>query len=109
MPNGISHSYQLDMFISVLRVVGGSFHFNSNFDRKCCKQTVKILIRRTRSLVLVCTALYSMSHKRTLSQYGLMRESGPLETYTFVIFLGVGCSGSAHEWVLVEYILFRSF
>ena len=31
MSNGISHCYQLDQSIVVLRVVGGSFHFYSNF------------------------------------------------------------------------------
>ena len=37
-PNGVSHSYQLDQSISVLRVGGRFFHFLSNFDRTFCKQ-----------------------------------------------------------------------
>ena len=41
MPNGISNCYQLEESISVLRVVGGIFHFYSNFKRNFCKQTVK--------------------------------------------------------------------
>ena len=33
-PDGISHCYQLDQFISVLRVqMSGIFHFYSNFNR----------------------------------------------------------------------------
>ena len=44
MPNGIFQRYQLKQFISVLRDVGGIFHFYSNFNRKLCKQTVETLI-----------------------------------------------------------------
>ena len=44
-PNEISHSYQLDQCISVLRDTGWySFHFYS-FNRTFCKQTVETLIR----------------------------------------------------------------
>ena len=43
MPNGISISYQLDQSISILRVVGGTFHFYSDFDRAFCKQTADTL------------------------------------------------------------------
>ena len=45
-PNGISNSYQLDQSISVLRILGGIFHFYSNFNLSLCKQTVETLIRR---------------------------------------------------------------
>ena len=34
MSNEISHHYQLKQFISVFRMLGGIFHFYSNFDRK---------------------------------------------------------------------------
>ena len=44
-PNGISHSYQLDQSISVLRVVGGIFQLYSNFSRTFCKQKVETLLR----------------------------------------------------------------
>ena len=46
MPNGISHPYQLEQSISVLRDVRWYFHFYSSFNRKLCKQTVETLIRR---------------------------------------------------------------
>ena len=45
-PNGISDYYQLDQFIFVWSVVGGIFHFYSNFKENFCKQTVENLIRR---------------------------------------------------------------
>ena len=35
-PNGISHSYDLNHSITVLRVVGGNFQFYSNFNRTFC-------------------------------------------------------------------------
>ena len=44
-PNGISHSYQLDQSISVLRVVSGIFQLYSNFSRTFCKQKVETLLR----------------------------------------------------------------
>ena len=44
-PNGISHSYQLDQSISVLRVVDGIFQLYSNFSRTFCKQKVETLLR----------------------------------------------------------------
>ena len=43
MPNEFSHLYQLDESISNFRVVvllSDIFHFDSNFDRTLCKQTV---------------------------------------------------------------------
>ena len=43
------YSYQLDQ--SALRVVGGIFHFYSNFNRTFCKQVVETLIRHR---VLLC-------------------------------------------------------
>ena len=73
-PNGISHYYQLDQFISVLRVVmlGGILHLNSNSDRTFCKQTVETLIRRRvlRRLIWVCTVCLCPT-KRTLVLYGV--------------------------------------
>ena len=60
-PNGIFHYYQLDRFISVLRVVRWYFfHFYSNFDRTFSKQTVETLVRRRvlRRLIWVCTVAY---------------------------------------------------
>ena len=39
MPNGISHRYQLEQSISVLRGVRWYFSFFSSFNRKLCKQT----------------------------------------------------------------------
>ena len=64
-PNGISHYYQLDQYISVLRDVGSIFHFYSNFNLTFCKQLVETLIRRRvlRRLIWVCTVC-SMSHKK---------------------------------------------
>ena len=40
MLNGISHRYQLEQSISVLRDVRWFFSFYSSFNRKLCKQTV---------------------------------------------------------------------
>ena len=54
MPNGICHCYQFDQPISVLRVVGGIFHFYSNLDRTICKQTVEFLIRHLNWIRSVC-------------------------------------------------------
>ena len=39
-PTGLSQSYQMYQFISVLSVVGGFFSFNENPKRISCKQTV---------------------------------------------------------------------
>ena len=59
MPNGISHSYQLEQSISVLRDVRWYFSFFSSFNRKLCKQTVETLIRCRIlwRLIWVCTVL----------------------------------------------------
>ena len=72
MPNGISHRYQLEQSISVLRGVTWYFSFFIQVNRKLCKQTVETLIRRRIlwHLVWVCTiCLYPT--KRTLGIYGL--------------------------------------
>ena len=64
MPNVFSNPYQMDESISNFRVLGGIFHFYSNFKRNFCLQTVEILIRRH---VLYCL---SMSHKKNARLYG---------------------------------------
>ena len=54
-------------------MLGGIFHFYSNFERKFCKQTVETLIRhhvRLRRLIWVCT-ICLCPRKRTLCIYGL--------------------------------------
>ena len=65
--NELSHYYQLDQSISVLRVVGWYFHFNSNDSRTLCKQTVETLVRRCvlRRLIWVCNVCLCPT-KRTL-------------------------------------------
>ena len=72
MVNGTSHRYQLEHSISLLRDVGGIFHFYSNFNRTFCNQTVETLIRRRilRRLVWVCTVCICPT-KRTLGLCGL--------------------------------------
>ena len=72
MPNGISHRFQMKQPISVLGMLGGIFHFYSNFNRKLCKQTVGTLIRpvRLRRLIWVCT-ICLCPRKRMLGIYGL--------------------------------------
>ena len=56
-PNRISHFYQLDQSISILRAVGWYFQFYSNFIRTFCKQIVETQIRCPIlwHLVWVCT------------------------------------------------------
>ena len=70
-PNGISCPYQLEQFISLLRVDGWYFSFYSNFDKTFCKQRVENLIRRRflRRLILVCTVCQCPT-KRTIGLYG---------------------------------------
>ena len=67
MPNEISHRYQSEQYISVLRDVGVGggdiFYIYSNFDRIFCKQTVE-------TLVWVCNFCQRPT-KRTLGLYGL--------------------------------------
>ena len=64
----------MDQSISVLRFVGGSFHFYSNFHRSFCKQTVKNLVRRrfVQHLIWVCTVCLCPT-KRKLGLYGLSK------------------------------------
>ena len=78
MPNGVSHCYELDESISNFRVVGGIFHFNSNFKRNFCKQTVENLIRRRilRRLIWFCTVCRCPT-KRALDLYGLRKINIP--------------------------------
>ena len=38
MPNGIPHCYQLDQYISIIRVVGFFFPFLFKFNRTFCKK-----------------------------------------------------------------------
>ena len=58
--NGISHFYQMDQSIFVLRVVGWSFSFYSNFNRTFCKQRSDATYA-TSDLGLHCLP---MSHKK---------------------------------------------
>ena len=62
-PNGISHTYQLDQSMSVLRVVRLYFSFLSNSNRSFCKQTVETLIRRHILRRLQGLHFLPMSHK----------------------------------------------
>ena len=59
-PNGISHSYQIDWPIFILRVVAWyfSFFFYSNFNRTSYAETVETLIR---DLGPYC---FPLSHKK---------------------------------------------
>ena len=72
-PNGISHSYQLDQSISILRVVGCYFFFN--FNRTICKQALETLIRHHILWYLIwsCT-LNICPTKRTLGLYSLNKN-----------------------------------
>ena len=71
-PNRISHYYQLDQFIFVLRVVRWYFHY-SNYNWTICKQTVETLIKChiLWNLIRVCTVC-PCPIKRTLGLYGLI-------------------------------------
>ena len=68
MPNGISHRYQLEQSISVLRRVRWYFSFLSSFNTKLCKQTVETLIRLRNlwCLIWVCTFCLcpTLDHKK---------------------------------------------
>ena len=70
--NEISNWYQLDQCIPILNVLGGTFHFYSNFHRTFCKQTVETLIRRhvMWRLVWVCTVCQCLTN-RILGLYWL--------------------------------------
>ena len=75
-PNGISHHYQLEQYISVLRGIGGIFlFFFSILNRTFQKQTVETLIRCSGMLhlVWVCT-VWLCPTKSTLGLYGLMSD-----------------------------------
>ena len=71
LSNGIPHSYQLDLSISVLRVLGGIYHFHSNSNRTSCKQTAETLIRRAFSGVCSGSLLFAfVSQKGRLAYMG---------------------------------------
>ena len=74
MANVFSHRYQLDESITNLGLLGGIFHFYSNFKRNFCKQTVENLIIyhfiKMRRLSWFCTVCRCPT-KRTLGLYGL--------------------------------------
>ena len=55
----------------ILGLLGGIFHFHSNFKRNFCKQTVENLIRRRvlRRLIWFCTVCQRPT-KKTLGLYG---------------------------------------
>ena len=57
----------------ILGLLGGIFHFYSNFKRNFCKQTVKNLIRR-RHLVLHCLPV---SHKKDARLIWAKQTRGP--------------------------------
>ena len=63
-------------------LLGGIFHFYSNFKRNFCKETVKNLIRRRflRGLIWLCTVCRCPT-KRTLGLYGLIT----IQQYIFEI------------------------
>ena len=71
-PNRISHFYQIDQSISVLRVVCWYFSFLFIFKRNLCKQTVENLSRRRvlRRLIRFCTVC-QCPIKKTLGLNGL--------------------------------------
>ena len=76
IPNGISHPYQSDKSIFVLRVPG-IFPFYSNVNRTFCKQIKESLIRRRilRLLICFCT-VYQCPMKRTLGFLWVTFEIG---------------------------------
>ena len=66
IPNEISHPYQSDKSIFVLRVAG-TFPFYSNVNRTFCKQIVESLIGRSILRLLICfSTVYKCPIKRTL-------------------------------------------
>ena len=66
-PNGITHYYQLDQSIFILRVIRLYFSFYQNSNRASCKRTVETLIRRhiLWRLIWVCKVCLCPT-KRTL-------------------------------------------
>ena len=70
-PNVLSYPCQYDEPVSKFRGVGGFFSFFPNFNRICCKQTMKILIRRCRLQRLIrISTVCICSIKRTLGDMG---------------------------------------
>ena len=69
----------------ILGVVGGIFHFYSNFNRTFCKQIVVTLIRCRvlRRLIWVCTVCQCPT-KRMLGLYGLTNNADPDRMLHFV-------------------------
>ena len=67
----------------ILGLLGGIFHFYSNFNKILCKQTVKTLIRRhILCLIWVCTVCICPT-KRTLGLYGLIKSDKLEDKLTF--------------------------
>ena len=64
-PNGIYHRFQLEQSNFVFRDVSGIFHFDLNFTRIFCKQTVETLI----SVLTVCPC----PTRRTLGLFVLIQ------------------------------------
>ena len=81
--NWISYSYQLDKSFLFEGVLGGSFHFRSNFKRTFRKQTVEILIRHhiLWNLIWFCTVCLCPT-KRTL---GLYRDKSIYAKWNFIL------------------------
>ena len=76
MPNEISHPYQSDKSIFVLRVAG-IFPFYSNVNRTFCKQKVMSLIGRSILQLLICfCTVYQCPIKRTLGLLCVTFEIG---------------------------------
>ena len=76
-PNGISHLYQMEHSISVLRDIWWYFHLYSNFNRTFYKQTVETLIRRHVlwrliwvSTVCICPTKRTLGLNRITMSYG---------------------------------------
>ena len=83
-PIVISHRYQLEQSISVLRDFGWFFlHLYSNFNRTFCKNIVEALIRRRvmRRLILVCTVCQCPT-KKTLGLNGLTDRGLPIKSFS---------------------------
>ena len=74
--NGISHSSQLDQSISILGLLGGIFHFHSNFNGTFCAQTVETLIRHCilQCLIWVCTVFMSHIKDARLTWVNWLKE-----------------------------------
>ena len=103
MPNGFSHLYQLDEFISNFRVIRWYFRLYSNCKRILCKQTLETLIRCRilRRLILVCIVCICPI-KRTLGLYGLNKMLVIMAgTHKMHIRIGLGKRDrSSLNWVI---------